>query len=859
LIELMNAALSRQLTLISAPAGFGKTTLVSEWIDGCDLRVAWLSLDPADSDRTRFLTYLVAALQRVAPNSGAGLLAALQSPQPPPTESILTSLLNEIAAVSDRIVLVFDDYHVVDAKPVDEALSFLVEHLPPQMHLVLITREDPQLPLARLRARGRLTELRAGDLRFTSSEAAEFLNQVMGLNLSAEDMTALESRTEGWIAGLQLAALSMQGHADASSFIKSFTGSHRFVLDYLMEEVLQQQPETIQDFLLKTSILDRMCGSLCDAVLRSDGASGQATLEHLERANLFIVPLDNERRWYRYHHLFAHLLRQRLQQSFGSASAGVEGGESGLHVRASEWFESQGLELEAFHHAVAANDVERAERIIDGKGAPLYVRGGAVPVLTWLESLPAATLDARPQLWFTFATVLSVMGKMSRVESKLRAAEAAMGSVESDATRSQLSGGIENLREGLGILTADPRQLDAIIARSAGILERPTSESAPVSAAMLWRLGIACLYTGRYLDAREACSKAIAISEATGNVHMNILATSSLGRTFEYDNNLPEAAEAYRQVLQLAGNPPIPTACEALSGLARLYCKWNDLETAWTHGVQSLQLARHLEISSFATSELALARIQLARGDVSEAAESLAGTARSVRQGLYGFRMPEVAGMQVRALIRLGDLPAAEDLTRQFDLPLGTARLLLAQRDAAAALAVLDPYRRKTEAEGWGEERLRTTILQSLAHHALGDDDAALLALSDALELAEPGGLIRTFVDEGLPMAQLLSTAAARRIRPGYVAKLVAAFEADGDAREVPPAPRTSQPLVEPLSERELEVLRLIDQGLSNSQISERLFLALSTVKGHNRNIFGKLQVQRRTEAIARARELRLL
>ena len=853
LIERLNESLHRKVTLISAPAGFGKTTLASEWVSACGRPAAWLSLDEGDSDPTRFLIYLIAALQTVAPGVGAGAMGALQSPQPPPPESILTALLNDISLVQGRFVLVLDDYHVVDATAVDAALGFLLDHLPPQLHLVIATREDPYLSLSRLRARGQLTELRAADLRFTPAEASEFLREVMGLDLTEEDVAALESRTEGWIAGLQLAAISMRGHEDSAAFITSFSGSHRFILDYLMEEVLQQQPVSVQSFLLRTSILGRVCGPLSEVVLRDAATPGQETLEYLERSNLFIVPLDNERRWYRYHHLFAELLRQRLHQAAGDSEVDE------LHRRASSWLEDQGLEIEAFQHAAAGNDIERAERLIDGQGSPLYVRGGAVPVLSWLESLPAATLDARPRIWITFATVLSIMGKMSRVEPKLQAAEAAMLNMESDATKSQLAGGIENLREMLGILTADPRHLDAIIARSAGILERPVSASAPVSAAMLWLLGIACLYTGRHLAAREACSRAIAISEATGNVHMNILATSSLGRTFEYDNNFLEAAEAYRQVLQLAGNPPISTACEALSGLARLHCEWNDLETAWTHGVQSLQLARHLEISSFATSELALASIQIARGDVSEAAESLAGTARSVRQGLYGFRMPEVANMQVRALIWLGDLAAAEELTREFDLPLGTARLLLAQANAAAALAVLEPYRRKAEDEGWGEERLKTAILQSLAHDALGEDAAALLALSDALALAEPGGLVRTFVDEGPPMAALLAAASARGIRVEYTRKLLAAFEAEEQPAEFRPIQPASDPLAEPLTERELQILQLIAQGLSNHQIAERLFLALNTVKGHNRNLFGKLNVRRRTEAVARARELGLI
>ena len=372
LVERLNEGLAagNKLTLVSAPAGFGKTTLVSEWVAGCGRPAAWLSLDEGDSDPSRFLTYLIAALQTVAPGIGEGVLTVLQSPQPPPLESTLTALLNDITTIPSDVVLVLDDYHVLDARPVDDALAFLVEHLPPQVHLVIATREDPALPLARLRARGQLTELRAADLRFTPSEAADFLNQVMGLDLTAEDIAALDTRTEGWIAGLQLAAISLQGRDDVAGFIESFAGSHHFVLDYLVEEVLQRQPESVQTFLLRTSILDRLCGPLCDAVLPDASASGQETLEYLERANLFIVPLDNERRWYRYHHLFAELLRQRLHQSLAS-SGGDEGRSMAeYHIRASQWYEDNALEIEAFHHAAAANDIERAERLIMVGGSP---------------------------------------------------------------------------------------------------------------------------------------------------------------------------------------------------------------------------------------------------------------------------------------------------------------------------------------------------------------------------------------------------------------------------------------------------------------------------------------------------------
>ena len=518
LIERLNQGLQQnhKLTLVSAPAGFGKTTLVSEWVVGSDRPTAWLSPDEGDNDPIRFLTYLVAALQIIKENFAERVLALLQSPQPPPTESILTALLNEISTIPDNFILVLDDYDVIDATvvdastSVDDALTFLLEHLPPQMHLVITTREDPSLPLARYRVRGQLTELRASDLRFTNSEAAGFLNQVMGLNLSAENIAALETRTEGWIAGLQLAALSMQGHKDAASFIQSFSGSHHFVLDYLVEEVLHQQSESVQSFLLRTSILDRLCGPLCDAVrfgetvhfdempgsspgtaVLHEGTdlhptSGQETLEYLERANLFIVPLDNERRWYRYHHLFADLLRQRLQQST-TTSPGDEGtGVAELHKRASVWYEDNGLELEAFHHAAAANDIERTERLIEGAGVPLHYRGSAVPVLHWLESLPTAVLDARPSLWVTYASALFFVGQHTAVEQKLQAAEAALRDAERMTTTQDLVGRIASIRATLAVIQHD---LETMIAQSRQALEHLHPDNLLFRAAAAYHAG----------------------------------------------------------------------------------------------------------------------------------------------------------------------------------------------------------------------------------------------------------------------------------------------------------------------------------------------------------------------------------
>jgi len=411
LIKRLNDGLNRKLTLISAPAGFGKTTLVSEWVDTLRLdapeekqienKIAWLSLDERDEDPTRFLVYLIAALRTIDENIAKGVLSALQSAQPPPTEMTLTTLINEIAAIPDLIMLVLDDYHLIEAQPVHEALTFLLENQPPHLHLVITTREDPPLPLARLRVRGQLTELRAADLRFTSSEAAEFLNQVMGLDLTAEDITVLETRTEGWIAGLQLAAISIRGREDAASLIKSFTGSHRLVLDYLIEEVLSQQPESVQSFLLQTAILNRLTGSLCNAL--TGQGNGQATLEALERANLFIIPLDEERRWYRYHHLFADLLRQKLHQTHSDLVPEQ-------HRRASKWYEQNKLGDDAIEHALASGDLERAGYLIEEIAEVMWECGEHVKLMGWLDRLSEEQLSAMPQIGIFHAWILHTTG-----------------------------------------------------------------------------------------------------------------------------------------------------------------------------------------------------------------------------------------------------------------------------------------------------------------------------------------------------------------------------------------------------------------------------------------------------------------
>ena len=858
LIERLNEGLQCKLILISAPAGFGKTTMVSDWIPGCRRPVAWLSLDKGDSDLTRFLMYFIAALQTVEVNIGKGELRILESPQRPSIELILTALLNEIATILDDFILVLDDYHVIDSQLVDDALGFLLEHLPPQLHLVITTREDPSLPLARLRARGQLIELRAADLRFTPAETADFLNQSMRLNVSTEDIYALETRTEGWIAGLQMAAISMRGVSDVSNFIQSFAGSHRFVLDYLVEEVLHRQPIEVQAFLLRTSILERLCGSLCDAVLDSPSASGQETLEYLEHVNLFIVSLDNERRWYRYHHLFVELLRQRLQQGFASSEGGEGMSVVELHSRASLWCEDHDLDIEAFQYAAAAGEVDHAIRLIEGKGIPLYHRGALVLVLNWLKSLPKSELDKRPVLWLMYARVLTSSGQASGVEEKLQAAEKALHSAELSLENRDLIGSIASNRATMAYTRYDP---DMVIIQAQRALKYLSPDNLPTRTLTTFTLGVGYMQNGDRTAATHAFTDAISISQKTGHTFVTSIATMALGNMQIMENKLYAAAETHRQALQLFGTQPLPISCESHLGLAQIYYEWNDLNTAEQHGLQALQLARQFEkvIDRYIICEVFLARLKLAQGDLTGAAAILAETEQAVLQNNFVHRIPDVAAQQVIVLLHQGNLMAAAQLAQAHALPISQARVYLALGDLPAALALLSPLRQQMEAKDWQDERLKVMVLQAVALHAHGEKEKAIQLLSETLTLAEPGGFIRLFKDEGIPMAQLLQEAASHGVIPAYTGKLLSAFDTVQQKSEDKPAQPLTRLLIEPLSQRELKVLQLIAQGLTNREIGERLFLALDTVKGYNRKIFDKLQVQSRTEAVARARVLGLL
>jgi len=883
-----------KLTLISAPAGSGKTTLLSEWVTVCDRPVAWLSLDEGDNDPICFLTYLVAALQTIRANIGEGVLGVLQSPQPPSTESILIALLNEITTVPDDFVLVLDDYHVIDSKPVDYALTFLLEHLPPQMHLVIATREDPHLPLARLRARSQLTELRAIDLRFALSEAAEFLNAVMGLNLSAADIAALENRTEGWIAALQFAALalrgplSMQGHKDATGFIQSFTGSHHFVLDYLIEEVLQQQSESIRTFLLRTSILDRLCGPLCDAVLGSPSAFGQEALEYLERANLFIAPLDNERRWYRYHHLFADVLRMHLV-------AEQPDQVSALHRRASDWCEHNGSTDNAIRHALAAEDFERAAGLIELAWSAMSLSNQSSTWLGWVKTLPKELVHARPVLTVWYAYALLGSGEMEAAEARLKDAErwldttvdmrerpespAAEMVVVDEAAFHRLPGMIALLRAAQALARGD---MPETVKNARRVLDLAPEDDHLMLGGAASQLGLAAWASGDLDTARRMTADGMADLRLAGYISSAIGGAIVLADIQIAQGRRHEAMTTYERALQWATEPGAPVlrgAADMYVGMSALHREHNDLKTATQHLLTSQALG---ELAGLQQNPYrwcaAMARIREAQGDL-DGALDLLDQAERLYDGAFSPNVRPVATRKTRVWVAQGRLGEALGWAREQGLSVENelsylhefdhitlARVLLAsyQSDRAdgstsGVVGLLERLLKAAEEGGRKGSVIEILVLQAIAYHAQGDLPAALLPLQRALALAEPEGYVRMFLDEGASMMHLLREASAREIMPDYTDKLLAAFEAEKRRSEDKPDLPLAQPLIEPLSQRELKILQLIAQGLSNREIGERLFLALDTVKGHNRRLFDKLQVQSRTEAIARARELGLL
>lgn len=848
LVQLLEDGLSRKLTLVCAAAGFGKSTLIGQWAQDCPYPSAWLSLDEEDRDPGRFLEYLLGALQLVAPSVGAGLAAMLRGSPPTTAETVLTLLLNQLSGMPGKLILVLDDFHLAASKPVNEALAFLLDHMPAQFHLVVASREEPEVSLGRLRVQGQLTEIRQEQLRFALEEASALFNQRLALDLSKAQVQALEARTEGWVVGLKLAALSLHRHQDPEAFIASFTGSHRFVQDYLIEEVLQQQSPEVQSFLLRTSVLDRLCGALCDAVLQIQG--GQGILDQLDQINLFIVPLDTERQWFRYHHLFADLLRQRLRQ---------EESVEALHLRASQWYEANGLEVEAFHQAAAAKDIPRALRLIEGNGLPLYFRGETAPVVQWLSSQPHAVLNTYPLLWVAFSWSLLFSGQPSQLEAKLQGAEAALRIAPQDLSTMETKGQVAALWAWLAVYRNDA---ESIYTHASRALELLSPDSLPARTAARCALGVAQMFRGERVLARMAFAKVIEAGQSSGNLMFAAVASTALAGIQATDYQLHFAAATYREVIQMIADPTHVLGFEAHLGLARILYDWNALEEAESHALLCSQLAARPENQSELGADNLRARLMLVGGEHIEAEALLTRTIGATRTGPLTSRMQEAADLRVRHMLRRGEVQQAAELASKHQLPVAQARALLAQGKGLAALRLMEVHGRSMEAQILAQETLKAKVLQAVIYHALGNRGSALQVLREAVAQAQPQGSIRLFVDEGAPMKILLTQLQHETGIAQYVSQLLVAFgtQLPGIDRVAMATGATPSHLpVDPFSQRELEILRLIQQGHSNQKISERLFLSLSTVKWHNQNIFSKLDVQRRTEAVARALELKIL
>jgi LuxR family maltose regulon positive regulatory protein len=872
-------ALRRKLTLVAAAAGFGKTTLVSDWVARGERAVAWLSLDEADSDPVRWMAHVIAALQEIESDFGTDLLALLGSPQPPEPAALAPQLINEIAESLPPFTLVLDDYHLIQERRIHEALALLLQHMPPHMHLALTTRADPPLPLARLRVRDQITEVRAADLRFTPAEAAHFLNERMGLGLTPADVAALDARTEGWIAGLQLAALSLRDEPDTTQFIESFAGSDRYVLDYLMEEVFTRQPQAVQDFLLQTSILARLSAPLCDAVTGEENS--QALLEQLEAANLFVIPLDRTRKWYRYHQLFADLLRLRLHSVMPQQVPT-------LHLRASRWYEEQGWQADAIQHALAAEAWPRAADLIEQAVPRLGGDEGKVfSLLEWCEQLPAEIVRARPLLNLYHAWLLADTARFDAAEAQLQQVESGAG---------------QTIPNVAGMIAAVRSQMALSQGRSEDAVEqaRRTLAQLPADSPTMWRkLAVNSLIYGSLLlgDVRAA-EQALEHLPALGPQPSvsELLANALAGFLLAMQGKFHAAAQQFRHTLHHAaldgeGNRIHPLAGFAQVGLGQMLLAWNQVAEAAPLIESGLRLGEQSQnTTTLSQGYRTLLLLRWAQGDMAGFEDALQQMA-ALEEILYAFGLwmgDVVAAYRKQAEALAGKLAAVEPWLATYrqqraatppdyaaqQQDLAFARVLLAvgraHQDTALLREATETLRSLISAAERGGLRnllIHAWLYQALVRQAQDQPDEAVAALAKSVELAAPAGIVRRFLDEGEPVRQLLHELAQQPDAHVHVRTLLAAFqepsESPAPAATAPAAPSTpeqaNQQLIEPLTERELDVLQLMAAGSSNKEIAEQLTVTVGTVKSHAKRIYGKLAVSNRTEASARARELGLV
>ena len=890
LIERLDRGTASKLTLVSAPAGFGKTTLLTEWLaagpagPAGQRLAAWLSLDRGDNDPASFWTYVIAALRTVASGVGESALALLQAPRPPPIETVLTALLNDLGATAAEIVLVLDDYHVIDARDVQDGMAFLLDHLPPWLHVVIASRADPALPLARWRARGELAETRAAGLRFTPDEAAAYLNEMMGLQLTARDVAALEGRTEGWIAALQLAALSMQGRDDVAGFIAGFAGDDRYVVDYLAEEVLQRQPEHVQHFLLQTSILGRLSGPLCDAVTGQGG--GKAMLAALDRGNLFLVPLDDRRRWYRYHQLFADVLQARLLDE-------QPGQVPGLHRRASAWYQQNGEPSAAIGHALAAEDFGRAADLVELAIPAMRRTRQEATVRGWLEVLPLGVLPdevvrVRPVLSVHFAGALLSGGEFEGVEARLRDAERWLDATTARHERAparpaemvvadeeeyrRLPAEIEVYRAALAMARGD---VPGTVRHARRALDLSPEEDHLIRASAAGFMGLASWASGDLEAGHSAYAECMAGLRRAGYIADTFGCAIAMADIRLAQGRLGEAMRTYEQALQRAAEqdgPVLRGTADMHVGMSEVYRERDDLAAATQQLLRSQELGEHIGLPQHPYRwRVAMARLREAEGDLGGALDLL-NEAERLYTGDFFPNVRPVPALRARVWIAQGEwgealgwarergLSVDDDLSylREFE-HITLARVLLARyQDERAEASIHEAARLLERLLPTAEEGGRTgrvleiLVLQALAHQTLGDIPAALACLERAVTLAEPEGYVRVFIDEGPPMASLLRAAAKQGMARDYVRRLLAAVSETGQDSPV------RQALIDPLSERELDVLRLLGTELDGPAIARELMVSLSTVRTHTKHIYAKLAVTNRRAAVRRAAELDL-
>ncbi len=894
LIERFEAGFHRKLTLVSAPAGFGKTTLLAEWAhqhrkeSQVQLPMGWVSLDKDDNDPSLFWTYFIAALQTINPDLGQSVTAMIQSPQPPPVESFLTSLINEIIKRSESFLLILDDYHMIKNETIHHAMTFFLEHMPPQMHLVIASRVDFPLPMALLRGRGQLNEFNATDLRFTLQETEAFFNEVMKLGVSKLGVEVLENRTEGWVASMQMAAISMRGHKDIRKFIYSFSGSQRYILDYLTEEVFAHQPTDVQSFLLETSVLDRLTAPLCNVVTQCNDAMEK--LDYLEAANLFLVPLDDERKWFRYHPLFADLLRNqqtRLQPDLSPQ----------LHQRASEWFEREGLTAEAVDHALAAGDLERAANLIEAIAVPMITMESKVSTIPrWLAKLPDELITTRPWLCIALASARMAIGRLDDVEPLLKSAEDMLSTAkeeeisESFAGHTTIRSVVTALRASAG--TQGDIDIQRTLEPCLEAFEQLPDDETFARSLIAMNLGVAYAMRGEMNAASRFLNESVTLAQGTGNPYLALIAMGCLAEIQAKMGLLRQATETNRHALRLGAEwsdtgEPLSATSYAHISLAQVLYQWNELDEASQHFMRGIQLSEQcgtaLIVQFFYPGLALMEEFQSKTNTMSELHDLPKRIVYTSHKALLSrlFR-----AWQARLSLAHGDLEATQrwaacheielsvqnppDLWQEFPY-LTLVRLYIARGKAEEIDELLERMRQKAESEGRTGSIIEILVLQSISLKTQGKIGQSLEKLDHVLSLAQPEGYIRVFLDEGYPMKELLYHAASRGINPVYIKTLLDAFDSSaaytgnqpanadaGASFAIPDNTGSSNPK-DTLSAREIEVLRLMATGASSKEVSSDLFISVGTARKHIVNIYRKLNVHKQTTAVTRAQELGLI